>query len=174
MGAVSDVVGAPLRPLAPGVARDPAACGRSRHPRQGSNDVSDERHEPQTLQSQKARVMGATPGIGRSIALRRSPRDRFGAMVLAVAIAVALAACGGGGNKNAATTVATKPPIHWSLPNVNLSNTRVANSTISASNVGKLGVAWTMPLTGVSAFGSFSSNPVVGNGVAYLQDLKSN
>jgi outer membrane protein assembly factor BamB/cytochrome c5 len=118
--------------------------------------------------------MGATFGIGRSIAPRRRPRDRFGAMVLAVAIAVALAACGGGGNKNAATTVATKPPIHWSLPNVNLSNTRVANSTISASNVGKLGVAWTMPLTGVSAFGSFSSNPVVGNGVAYLQDLKSN
>jgi len=57
---------------------------------------------------------------------------------------------------------------------VDLSNTRVASSTITAANVDKLGVAWTMPLSGVAQYGSFASNPVAGNGVAYLQDLKSN
>jgi outer membrane protein assembly factor BamB len=97
----------------------------------------------------------------------------FGAAAVVVAAVLALAACGGGGSKSTATTTTT-PAAKWSLPNVNLSNTRVANSTISAANVGKLGVAWTMPLTGVAQFGSFASNPVVGDGVAYLQDLKSN
>ena len=47
-------------------------------------------------------------------------------------------------------------------------------SSINSSNVSKLGVAWTVPITGkAGAFGNFSTNPVVVNGVAYFQDIGS-
>ena len=39
----------------------------------------------------------------------------------------------------------------------------------------KLGVAWTMPLTASSIYGTFAANPVTdAHGVVYLQDLSSN
>jgi outer membrane protein assembly factor BamB len=87
---------------------------------------------------------------------------------VAVAAVFAVAGCGGGGGGK------EKQGAEWSLPNVNLSNTRVANSTIDAGNVTKLGVAWTMPLKAVAQFGAFAANPVIGDGRVYLQDLKSN
>jgi outer membrane protein assembly factor BamB len=64
----------------------------------------------------------------------------------------------------------------WSLPNSDLSDTRATTAArISATNVSKLGVAWTMPLTGSSIYGTFAANPVSDdNGVVYLQDLASN
>jgi outer membrane protein assembly factor BamB len=64
----------------------------------------------------------------------------------------------------------------WSLPNGDLLNTRVTqNSSISAENVGELGVAWTMPLTASSIYGTFAANPVTSpDGTVYLQDLESN
>ena len=62
----------------------------------------------------------------------------------------------------------------WTQPNADLAGTRDVRSAISASNVSKLGVAWTVPITGKSgAFGNFSTNPVVVNGVAYFQDISS-
>jgi outer membrane protein assembly factor BamB len=62
----------------------------------------------------------------------------------------------------------------WPSPNDGLYNTRVASSTISASNVAKLGVAWTLPLTGSGSTGRDFANPVIANGVVYLQDGASN
>jgi outer membrane protein assembly factor BamB len=63
----------------------------------------------------------------------------------------------------------------WSLPNGDLANTRVTHgSSISSKDVGRLGVAWTTPLTASSVYGTFAANPVIANGVAYLQDLDSN
>ena len=64
----------------------------------------------------------------------------------------------------------------WSLPNGDLLNTRVTqNSSISAERVGELGVAWTMPLTASSIYGTFAANPVTSpDGTVYLQDLQSN
>jgi outer membrane protein assembly factor BamB len=64
----------------------------------------------------------------------------------------------------------------WSLPNGDLVNTRVTQQTsITAANVSKLGVAWTMPLTASSIYGTFAANPVTdASGVVYLQDLDSN
>lgn len=62
----------------------------------------------------------------------------------------------------------------WPSPNGGLYNTRDATSTISSANVAKLAVAWTLPLTGVGGVGRDFSNPVIGNGVAYLQDGASN
>ncbi len=62
----------------------------------------------------------------------------------------------------------------WPSPNDGLYNTRVASSTISATNVAKLAVAWTLPLTGKGATGRDFANPVIANGVVYLQDGASN
>jgi len=62
----------------------------------------------------------------------------------------------------------------WPSPNENLYNTRVAHSTIASTNVSKLGMAWTIPLQGKGATGADVANPVIANGIAYLQDGASN
>jgi outer membrane protein assembly factor BamB len=63
----------------------------------------------------------------------------------------------------------------WPAPNGDLYNTRVAHSTISSSNVSRLGVAWTIPMTGAGIrIGMDVANPVLADGVAYLQDAASN
>ncbi len=76
-----------------------------------------------------------------------------------------------------APAVAAQPnsPADWPQPNFDLANTRSAsNSSISSSNVGKLGLAWSFNVGGQSAFGALASTPVVVDGTIYLQDLKSN
>jgi outer membrane protein assembly factor BamB len=68
----------------------------------------------------------------------------------------------------------------WPYPNADLANTRDATgSKISSANVSRLAQAWTFRLTGkaaagVGAYGSLTANPVVQDGVVYLQDLDSN
>jgi outer membrane protein assembly factor BamB len=62
----------------------------------------------------------------------------------------------------------------WPSPNGDLYNTRVAHSSISASNVAKLTSAWTLPLTDTGLTGRDVANPVIANGVVYLQDGASN
>ncbi|MCL4418144.1 MAG: PQQ-binding-like beta-propeller repeat protein, partial [Actinobacteria bacterium] len=63
----------------------------------------------------------------------------------------------------------------WPLPNQNYESTRAAqNSSISTNNVAKLGVAWTMPITGVSEWGAATTNPLILGNNVYMQDLKSN
>ena len=62
----------------------------------------------------------------------------------------------------------------WPSPNGDLYNTRVAHSTISSTNVSQLAVAWTMPLQGTGAEGADVANPVMADGIAYLQDGASN
>ena len=93
------------------------------------------------------------------------------AILIGVAsLAAYLATRGGGSSKPAPTAT------QWSLPNGDLLNTRDTQRTqISAANVSKLGVAWTMPLTASSIYGTFAANPVTdANDVVYLQDLESN
>jgi alcohol dehydrogenase (cytochrome c) len=48
-------------------------------------------------------------------------------------------------------------------------------SAITGSNVGQLGVAWTVPLTISTSHtdGAYATTPVVVNGVVYTQDLES-
>jgi outer membrane protein assembly factor BamB len=82
---------------------------------------------------------------------------------------------------NAATSVPPGAPMEdiayaneWPAPNGDLYNTRVAHTTISAANVSQLGVAWTIPLSGIGTTGADVANPVVANGIAYLQDGASN
>ena len=68
----------------------------------------------------------------------------------------------------------------WADPNGDLDNTRdAAGSAISAANVASLKEAWTLKLSGpaaagVNGAGSFAANPVVVNGVVYIQDLDAN
>jgi outer membrane protein assembly factor BamB len=62
----------------------------------------------------------------------------------------------------------------WPSPNSDLCNTRVGPSGISSANVSTLRVAWTVPLTGAGGSGFDVANPVVADGVAYLQDGASN
>lgn len=122
----------------------------------------------------------------------RSGMGRFSSVVLSVAVCTALAACGGGarGTRVVPTACATTralpavsaPPGSgsWPAPNGTIDNARVApHSTISSTNVDRLREAWTFKLSGSAALGvgrtgSLASNPIVQNGVVYLQDLDSN
>jgi len=63
----------------------------------------------------------------------------------------------------------------WPLPNHDYGNTRSAtNSTITSENVMDLGVAWSMPITGIGAYGGAASTPLILGDTVYFQDLKSN
>ena len=124
------------------------------------------------------------------------------AMVLAAALLVT--ACGGSGKSTGTQTgsgtgagVATasagcktitsntaastsSDSASWPYSNDDLANTRDATgSTLSSKNVSSLAQAWTYKLTGQAAigvrpYGSLTANPIVQNGVVYLQDLDSN
>lgn len=82
-----------------------------------------------------------------------------------------------------AACASTTPPARlpgaatgtWLQANADYANTRdVATSLLSSHNVTQLGVAWTFPVTGVSAYGALATSPIVQSGVVYLQDLQSN
>ena len=66
------------------------------------------------------------------------------------------------------------PAASWTQPGADLANTRDAASAITSSNVAKLGVAWTVPLSVTHADGAYATTPVIVNGVVYVQDLDSN
>jgi outer membrane protein assembly factor BamB len=138
----------------------------------------------------------------RPIRIWGSGARLLGVLVALAAVAV-LAGCGGSSKKSssssttsasssASTSAATSAQTQatttssgtaaapsaaaasWSQYNANLAGTRDVQSSISSSNVNKLGVAWTVPITGkAGSFGNFAATPVVVNGVAYVQDLDS-
>ncbi len=107
-----------------------------------------------------------------------------------VAASLVVAACGGNGAAAASSgcrTVTTSAAAStaggsgsWPYSNADLANTRdVSGSAISSANVSRLAEAWTFKLTGKAAvgvrpYGSLTANPIVQNGVVYLQDLDSN
>ena len=68
-----------------------------------------------------------------------------------------------------------RPAAGWTLPGADLANTRYVASTITSTNVSKLGVAWTVPLTMNTSHtdGAYATTPVIVNGVVYVQDLDS-
>jgi outer membrane protein assembly factor BamB len=88
-----------------------------------------------------------------------------------VIVVVAVVALSSGGSSS---SPASRLLTGSGYPNVNTSNTRYVGGPIDASNVSKLSVAWTLPLTAKSEYGSDSSAPVIAGGVVYSQDLKSN
>src|SRR3954464_10288340 len=109
-----------------------------------------------------------------ALGTRRSsfPGKRAGlAAYLAATVALVLTTMGLPG-----ATAGAGPARPWDSANGDSRNHRVATgSEITASNVRRLGVAWTMPLTASSIYGTFAANPVTdAHGVVYLQDLQSN
>ncbi len=68
-----------------------------------------------------------------------------------------------------------QPAAGWTQPNADLASTRYVASAITSTNVSKLGVAWTKPLTMSTAHtdGAYATTPVIVNGVVYAQDLDS-
>ncbi|MGH9106711.1 MAG: PQQ-binding-like beta-propeller repeat protein [Acidimicrobiales bacterium] len=74
---------------------------------------------------------------------------------------------------------AAAAPASWTYANGSLANTRDAvGSTITASNVSHLKKLWSFTLTGeaaksVGGYGTLAANPIVQNGVVYMQDLNS-
>ncbi len=88
------------------------------------------------------------------------------AVCLLMAAAITLCSCG---------SSSSGPPLTGTgYPNVNLSNTRFTGGPINAATVSKLHVAWSLPLTAKSVYGSYSSAPIIAGGVIYSQDLASN
>lgn len=68
-----------------------------------------------------------------------------------------------------------RPAAGWTQPGADKANTRDVASAITSTDVSKLGVAWTVPLTMSTAHtdGAYATTPVVVNGVVYAQDLAS-
>jgi glucose dehydrogenase len=121
--------------------------------------------------------------------LKRSGTLR--SILIALILAALLAACGGApssvqGTCNSSATASATPispgtpavsgssATEWPSPNQNLYNTRVAHSTIASTNVSKLKVAWTYSLQYSGPNGADVANPVIANGIVYLQDGASN
>lgn len=78
------------------------------------------------------------------------------------------------------TNAAAPKPLasgSWPYSNGDLADTRdAAGSTITAANVSGLKQAWTFHITGPAAAGvgpdgALAANPIVVNGVVYIQDL---
>jgi outer membrane protein assembly factor BamB len=94
------------------------------------------------------------------------------ALLLLVAVVLLLT-----GSSSAPPSFSTGVPVKLTgsgYPNANLANTRNAPSPIDSSNVEDLRVAWTLPIKGTSAYGSYASSPIISRGVVYSQDLASN
>src|SRR5579863_8692578 len=81
------------------------------------------------------------------------------------------------------TNAAAPKPLasgSWPYSNGDLGNTRdAAGSTITSANVSGLTQAWTFRITGPAAAGvgpdgALAANPIVVNGVVYIQDLDAN
>ena len=74
-----------------------------------------------------------------------------------------------------APAAAGRPAAGWTQPDADLGSTRDVASAITSTNVSKLGVAWTVPLTMSTAHtdGAYATTPVIVNGVVYAQDLDS-
>lgn len=100
---------------------------------------------------------------------------RFVFLSFLTLLVVALAACGGSSSTITGTPTARPSTGEWPQANYDYSNTRnTSGSSITEQNVNQLGVAWNVPVSGVSAFGALATSPVVANGVVYWQDLQSN
>jgi glucose dehydrogenase/cytochrome c5 len=121
----------------------------------------------------------------------RKPTSAGALLLFALLLTVVVAACGGGSSSSSstvsteATTEAEAPEEEskevaeggstevWSLPNVNVQNTRSIESDITTENVSTLKPAWTVELQNAGSYGTFAANPVFSpdGKTVYLQNL---
>jgi glucose dehydrogenase len=93
------------------------------------------------------------------------------AALLAVAVAVLAAACGDGSSEGSSSE---REFGGTGLAGVDAASTRFVEGEIDRANAPSLKVAWKVPLTAQSTYGSYTATPVIVNGVIYSQDLASN
>jgi outer membrane protein assembly factor BamB len=98
-------------------------------------------------------------------------RGYVGVVAALAALLAAAALATGCGGSSSAGEVSFKGSAY---PNVDPVNSRHTTGPITSSSVSGLEVAWTLPLTAESTYGSYSSSPAVSHGVIYSQDLESN
>jgi outer membrane protein assembly factor BamB len=124
--------------------------------------------ERRTQTQQASRVRQARV---RSPFFERIPRWGWfaGTALLVVVIAGILVAALGSSSSSV-----NVPLTGSGYPNFDTSNSRRTGGPIDRATVSKLAAAWTMPLTARSAYGSYSSSPIVSEGAIYSQDLASN
>jgi len=111
-----------------------------------------------------------------------SSRTGPGGALLALAVLVLASACTSSAPTPTTTDFsgAAAASGSWPYPNGDLANTRDAvGSTITSADVSRLKEAWSFPLSGTAAAGvtyagSFAANPIVLDGVVYIQDLDCN
>ena len=92
------------------------------------------------------------------------------AAVVVVVVVVVVILAGGSSSGSAESSLLTGS----GYANTNTSNTRYVGGPIDSSNVTKLESVWSLPITTKSEYGSYSSAPVISNGVVFSQDLDSN
>src|SRR6476620_11362832 len=115
--------------------------------------------------------------------LRNLRRSGPGRVAVAGALVAVLAVAGWtSGSSTAGRDAAVgQPPPEWAANadgwpahNYDLSNTRATtNTNINATNVAQLKPAWRFKLPFVGQFGAYASNPIVLNGIGYIQDPDS-
>jgi outer membrane protein assembly factor BamB len=113
---------------------------------------------------------GSGPG-GRLSRISRSTWIAAGAVVAVVIVLIVLLS--GSGSGSGSSSEAAKL-TGSGFPNGNASNTRYTTGSIDTSTVARLESAWTLPLSAKSQYGSYSSSPVIANGIVFSQDLVSN
>ena len=111
---------------------------------------------------------------------RRCTRGLLGIALCAAVIGTAVA-CGSDSGDSASADFPSGTPSEvtdastgFASPNGDYANTRAVGGKINASNISTLTKAWSVPLSGTSTFGVFSSNPIVTDDTVYLQDIASN
>src|SRR5580658_11100671 len=130
-----------------------------------------------------------------SNAARRSGARRpvVAGVALVVATALIAGGCSSSSSSSSSSTLACPPKrgaavtgtapaatgqaaSGWTQPDADPGSTRYVASAINSTNVSKLGVAWTVPLTMNTSHtdGAYATTPVIVNGVVYAQDLDSN
>jgi glucose dehydrogenase len=125
--------------------------------------------EQRQREIERERARAQHSGLGDRIkGLPRTAWYAVGAVCFLLVLAVAAVALSSSGSSENVSFTGSGDP------NGNLSNTRNVVSSIEGLNVAQLKVAWTLPITSKSQYGSYSSTPIISGGVIYSQDLSSN
>lgn len=121
----------------------------------------------------------------------RKPTSAGALLVFALLLTVVVAACGGGGSSSSSSTIEETTTTGeettsvaeeeggeteaWTLPNVNVQNTRSVKSDVNVENASTLKPAWQINLSGAGVFGIFAANPVFSpdSKTVYLQNLNN-
>jgi outer membrane protein assembly factor BamB len=114
-------------------------------------------------------------GNGRRSTRLRGARGSAALAALAALALVAAALVGGCGGSSSSSSGGSGAKFGGTAyPGVDVANTRFVGGLIERATAASLKPAWKLPLSAESSYGSFSSTPVISEGVIYAQDLESN